>query len=472
MTGQQSTQSAVPPQIGTPPRSPVHEGRSVTRFELFLVATALALCGSYAPWVDEIPPSDVAEYRELAINLLRKGEYYQEPGYRAFRTPGLVLYLAAIYSVFGIGNDLAVRAIQVGLFAVASLLYYRTCRVLLSTAGAFTASLAFVFSHELIFWTAKPATEFLYTVWLLFALACMVRQVRHAQARWGLFSGLALGAAALTRPIAFAIAPLWAVFVLLSRSSPPRRRNLLSALAVLAGFGVVTVPWLVRNALLLGRPVIATSSGITLWWANHPGAEIGGWYGVVYPQPGPVVWLKEGKTELEINDLLTAEAWKFIRQDPVRFLMLGLGRIGYLLLGYRVQLTNVPYDTLLILGGLNVRLLQWNLAFLLLAIGGLVCVLRARDPAWLAPVAIIFGSLCVHFVYTAVPRMRVPLLPALFLLTVCGAQALWRTTVQRHSTVPPNSVEELGRTQEASDRVASSGATESRDEAHSYRNGE
>ncbi|GEM_PF-1377353 len=403
----------------------MQSGSSVHRLELVLVVVSFLMCGSYAWWVEEVRPSDLAEYHELATNLLHGRGYYQEPGYRAFRTPGLVLYLAAIYALFGIDNVAAVRSIQVALFAASGLLFYRLARRLLRPATAFFAAICFVFSHELVFWAAKPATEFLYTVLLLAACWCTVRFAEVPGVRWATLAGVSFGAAALTRPIAFAIAPLWLGAVLVSFWRSRRRTALLAAASGLLGFAAVTGPWIVRNTILLGRPVVATSAGITLWWANHPTADVGGWYGKVQPKPGQVVWLREGKTEVEINDLLMAQAIAYIRRDPVRFLRLGFGRLGYMLAAYRVHLTNVPYDSLTFAGLVGGRLIQWNLAFLLFSVVGLLSVLRSRDARWSGALAVLVGSLAVHFVFTAVPRMRVPLLPVLFLLAAHGGQTIW-----------------------------------------------
>lgn len=392
----------------------------LTRAELFLVAVAFALGLAYVWGLEEPPPSDVAEYKTLAVNLIHGKGYYLEPGYRAYRVPGLVLYLAAIYRVFGDHNDSAVRLVQVALFALCTLAYYRLACRLLHPVTAFLIAGAFAASHELIFWMGKPATEFLYTVLLfaacyLFVTACETHRVASLA---GAF--FFLGWAALTRPIAFAIFPLWLVLV---ASIRPLRRVVAIAAAATA-FLLVVTPWLVRNAIVLGRPVIATSSGITLWWANHPEATVGGWYGVVHPNPGPVVWFRQGMTELEINDHLTREAIGYITSDWGRFFRLAVGRIGFMLLGYEVRLTNVPFDPLVFFNRFRVRLILWNAIWLMLAVVGAVVVVRRGDRRWWPLLALLLGSFAVHFVFTAVPRMRVPLLPVLFLLAAAGGEWL------------------------------------------------
>ncbi len=408
----------------------MQQTRELTRAELFLAVAASCLGLAYVWGLEEQPPSDVAEYEAIAVNLLHGRGYYLEPGYRAYRVPGLVLFLAAIYAIFGEHNDAAVRTAQVVLFVLAAILYYRLARRLLRhPATAFLVGLVFVASHEMIFWVGKPATEFLYTFLLLVACYLFVGWCHAGRGRELAGAFLMLGCAALTRPIAFAVFPLWLAIV---AALTPRRRIRAVMLAALAFLAVVG-PWLARNAVVLGRPVIATSSGITLWWANHPEATVGGWYGVVYPNPGPVVWFRQGMSELEINDLLTREAIGYITSDWGRFFKLAFGRLAFLMLGYEVRLTNVPFDPLVFSGGVRLRLLFWNAIWLALAVIGTAVLLARGDRRWWPLLAVVVGSLAVHFVFTAVPRMRVPLLPALFLLAGLGLEwlvgwALWRAS--------------------------------------------
>jgi hypothetical protein len=408
------------------------------------------VCLSYAWIVEERPPSDVAEYEEIAVNLLSGKGYVQEPGFRAFRLPGLVLYLATWYGLFGPYQDGAVRVVQCFFFAVLIVFACRLGRGLLGVSGAFAVGLMMALSHELIFWAGKPATEFLYTFLLTAALLLLTRFLQSYRPFFSIAAGVVLGMAAMTRPIPFAIAPLWG----LGLAWEGRRARLLGVggrfvgplaapLLFLGPFVVVVAPWFLRNSLLFGRPVLTTSSGLTLWWANHPTAEVGGWYGVVWPRPGPWVQLKQGISEVEINDALTREAWGFIRRDPERFVRLAFGRIGFLLLGSKELLTNVPFDRLEFWPGFEAELLKWNLGLLVLSCLGLLWVVRKRERLWWPGCMVLAGSLAVHLVYTSVPRMRVPLLPVLFLLSIRGAFALWEMlgggTAGRSPADPPES---------------------------------
>lgn len=114
------------------------------------------------------------------------------------------------------------------------------------------------------------------------------------------------------------------------------RRHRASALAPVAllafGMGLGLSPWLVRNTLVLGEPVITTTSGENFWRGNNEQAT-GGVYSPsgeslssLYPgnpifPPAIRETLAHG-TEIDRQKVFTAEALRFIRENPGRALEL------------------------------------------------------------------------------------------------------------------------------------------------------
>jgi hypothetical protein len=103
---------------------------------------------------------------------------------------------------------------------------------------------------------------------------------------------------------------------------------------------------------------------------------------------------------------------------------LGAGRIGFMMLSSMELLTAVPADRLYCWPGVELELVKWNWPLLLLSVFGIAVTLRRREPLWWALGAVLLGSLLVHSIYTAVPRMRVPLQPVLFLYCARGLWAI------------------------------------------------
>lgn len=83
---------------------------------IFVLGAALAFRLWWAIALPNDSSGDTILYEQFAVNLLQHGVYSGEegppysPSY--IRTPGYPLFLAGVYSIFGAGNDVAVRASQ------------------------------------------------------------------------------------------------------------------------------------------------------------------------------------------------------------------------------------------------------------------------------------------------------------------------------------------------------------------------
>ena len=113
--------------------------------------------------------------------------------------------------------------------------------------------------------TILSEPPFVFLVTLSFWIA-----LRHPGRRgWLVAAGVAMGLAALTRPTV----QLWplaalAISVALGTLLPVLAAHRRATAALLAGFCVVVVPVVARNALVLGRPAIANGFGAVLYLGN------------------------------------------------------------------------------------------------------------------------------------------------------------------------------------------------------------
>jgi hypothetical protein len=277
---------------------------------LALVCLALAIRLTFALAMPSDEPDDGRMYSLFAHNIIANGVYSndEEAPFNAtyVRVPGYPLFLAAIYSVFGDGNNTAVRVVQALL---------DTCTCLLVALVALTWSprawdtdrrqraalaalaLAAVCPFVAIYVTTI-LTETLACTLGMGVLLCASLALRDGGPRrlWAL-TGVLGGLMTMVRPesgLYMAAVGLALVFGDSPRRSgngdsprSPRwqwRKLVWSGMALSAGFLVVLAPWTIRNATLfrtfqplnprtLSMPGEFAAEGYAVWlrsWIDHP----------------------------------------------------------------------------------------------------------------------------------------------------------------------------------------------------------
>jgi 4-amino-4-deoxy-L-arabinose transferase-like glycosyltransferase len=131
-----------------------------------------------------------------------------------------------------------------------------------STVGLVAAGIA-ALDPLWVQWSGFVMSESIYLViiptMLLFALRCLDRPNRRSFAALGVLIGLAT----LTRSEAVDFVVLLSVPVVVLAASSWRNR-LVFGLVLLAGVGLIVAPWLIRNDLKMGAPMLSTDGGTTL----------------------------------------------------------------------------------------------------------------------------------------------------------------------------------------------------------------
>src|SRR6266511_1695895 len=249
--------------------------RNGTLVYVLLLTVALSFRVAVARFYANDTPDDGRVYAQIARNVLEQHVYSHEikPPYvpSLIRLPGYPLFLAGIYSVFGHGDNTALRIVQAFIdtasCALISLLAYfwepeqkRKRR---------TSIAALALAAVCPFTTIYVATILTETLTIFFAVAmCLtatlaLRAIRQRNASWlWLATGLISGVAVLFRPdsglFALAIGITLIVF-LLGRPGDvklnTKREELLYRSARASYFGavfslafcLVLVPWTVRN---------------------------------------------------------------------------------------------------------------------------------------------------------------------------------------------------------------------------------
>ena len=450
----------------------------VKRLDFALLAFALAL-GLVVRWLFAAHAPVFLEGDSQSYLLpgwaLAQGEGFS-PELR--RAPGYSLFIAAALRL--LGPDLGSVALAQHVLGLASVaLAFLLGRRLFGRAAGLLAALLVALSGPQLIYERYLMSEALFGFVLALAAGLMVAALRGGSAPWAaLLAGLALGLAALIRPVAQALLPLFLLALLLAL---PRWRSALRAAGLaLLGYALLVAPWTLRNLAThetattaggLGRSLIArTVKYDTLFdWK---------WLSETYEQredpesrarmllyrkrgnipnsrsvrPYQDTLIEElGVSQGEADRLMRGVALEAIARRPLDYLAGSLSFTGRVLIGEEERLqshwkqrANKDWDEqwddrldFLVgpllpelaagqpLAGFLTGLFQparigW-LVVLLAALGGLAAWReRARRPALLLGAVVLALAALSAFLDGPVPRYRYPLDPLLFVLAAGG----------------------------------------------------
>jgi hypothetical protein len=325
----------------------------------------------------------------------------------AFRAPLLPALLAPVHLVSG-GAPGALRGACVLLGALAAPLALLLAGRLGGARAAWIAGLAVALWPSQAWLSARVLSEPLDAV-LLLASADLLLRHRHGA------GGAALGLAVLCRPGGL---PAAVLAVLAVASAQERGRRLRAALLAGGACLLVVAPWVVRNHLFLGSPVLATTSGVTLLGGNcdaaleaaHPGKWVPparAWTGDDPPDMGMYGWGRLDEAASSARFAAAARDWA--AEDPLRAARLA---------GWKAVRFFDP-DTRSEKGDAGLKAwagwLSWGPAGLLVLLA-LAAGARLREPEWRLGLALLAGHLAVALLAYGDARMRAPVVPVLIAL--------------------------------------------------------
>jgi 4-amino-4-deoxy-L-arabinose transferase-like glycosyltransferase len=237
----------------------VYPRKSAAYAAILLVALGFRLFVALRLANDE--PDDGRVYSQIARNVLEQHVFSHDaqPPYNPslIRLPGYPLFLVAIYSVFGHGNNTAVRVVQAVIdtatcalialvvfeWAIDEERRHRAALIALGLAAVcpFTAIYVATILTEV-------TTNFLAVAMVLTTTYAFKASVRKRALMWWIATGLIAGVAVLFRPdsglFAAAIGGTLMLSGLISRRVGS---SILSAALLSIAFCVVLVPWTIRN---------------------------------------------------------------------------------------------------------------------------------------------------------------------------------------------------------------------------------
>lgn len=271
--------------------------------------------------------SDAREYHQLALNLLGGKGYVLEEAAGpqllgleyAYRPPGFPFALAAVYALTG-PSVFAGQIFQAALETLICVALYALGKHISSkTTGLLAAAC----------WASYPVSILQPNLLMpepMLALVCvallLVSLSRSVNWRTILGAGVLSGVGALVKPFLVLSPVVLFGWMMLERHS--LKSAFRTAVLVTAVMVAVIAPWVVRNAVVLGTPVISTNGGVNLWIGNNPGST-GGFRLIEESNPFA------GITDEVARDRLGASlAWEFIKNRPLDFLGLVPKKIAHL----------------------------------------------------------------------------------------------------------------------------------------------
>jgi 4-amino-4-deoxy-L-arabinose transferase-like glycosyltransferase len=356
----------------------------------------------------------------------------------AYRPPLYPVLLAGVLRCGG--GTMAIGVVQL-LLGVATVALTVACGYKLKLGqGSLMAGLLVACDPLLLHHTALVMTE---TTAAFLAALLLWASLQRQSPKHNFSMGIVLGLASLCRPTFWAFGGLGAMiwggrFVRRSRRTPALHRKFgLIELALMAGIVVAVAPWAIRNAFVMGRPIVTTAhGGYTLLLAHNPAythAVVDQPWGAVWEGEPQANWVAEVETEMAQEDppidvthispavelardgWMSRKAWKYIRDEPVVAVRAGLTLL-------RRMWNVVPLATDRTTRSATVRLAigaYYSGMFLAVLVGA------ARKPrgdwlAWQPVLVLIVSFTAVHALYWADMRMRAPLVPAVALLATAG----------------------------------------------------
>lgn len=243
-----------------------------------LAHAALYIVYQQGEWQSETAWTDQRGYQRLGTSLATTGDFTRYADNDVFvpeviRTPGYPAFIAAVYVVFGVGNDMAVAIAQAFVFLAICWLVFLIARRAAGQRSAIAAAAMTALYSPLPYFGSLIVTE-LWTAFMATAAILMcLRATQHGQIRDYVIAGALFTATTMVRP-AFVLMPFFfviAVPMLVKRQRTAAALKGWAALAITAA--ICLVPWLTYNYVNLGQFTLSPAGGVGrgLWEGSWQG---------------------------------------------------------------------------------------------------------------------------------------------------------------------------------------------------------
>jgi hypothetical protein len=294
----------------------------------------------------------------------------------AAREPVPVLLFAAA-QIIRPGSHLALGVLQAAAHLATMFGIFSLTRRLGNTSAAMLASILWAFYPAALRELIGKEVDLITSAFAVWGVAFFVRAWQGGEIRSWILSAATLGLAVLSRSALLAVV-LVVVFGLMIAKVPKR-----SVVVFVSVFVLTKVPWVVRNALVFGKPVVGTTlAGYNLYRQNClieegnflrflAGSESDAKFAALiaaHPE------LKGTENEAEMDAFYRREALEIIREHPMRYAALSGFRFFILWFNFTVPQAYGRKTDLM-----DIILMAWHA---LLLAGGLAAWRKLGNSAW------------------------------------------------------------------------------------------
>jgi 4-amino-4-deoxy-L-arabinose transferase-like glycosyltransferase len=323
-------------------------------FTSILLRSAAAIYFGNA--IEDTPgAADQISYHNLALRILEgNGFSFATPWWPATKAGAptahwsylYTFFIAAVYRIFGEG-PLAARLLQAIIAGALHplLVYLLTTRLFGGMAGLVATGLTTIYAY-FIYYGSTLMTEPFYITLILLSLylaillvdtlsgASIVRSPvtlnSPTKAGWKVYVlamalGICLAATIMLRQLFILFLPILFVWMWWALN----RRNLLLLLFPYIIVVVAIIPFTIYNYSRFDRFVLLnTNAGFAFFWGNHP--IHGTKFIPIFPSSQYYLMIPENLRNLDeaaLDQALLKEGINFIREDPLRYILLSLSRV-------------------------------------------------------------------------------------------------------------------------------------------------
>lgn len=418
-------------------RDGLGQHRRILVSALIVLAFAARLAASALLGLDAPPVADDRDYDQLAVSLSEGGDYKFRDTFISFRPPLYPVFLSIVYRVAG-HDYRAARIAQAALGALAAWLSFLIGRRLFGERRGFAAAALFALAPADVFFFHALLSEALFIPLLAAMIYGFVRlgdaraaaRAASGGARsagggvslpWLIYTGVAMGAATLTRPVLLLFPPfllLWAWWTYREAGRADLRAVGTAVSVIIIAAILVSVPWLMRVREETGHWVpVTTGGGVTFWGGNNirvlEGEHWGRW---VYITELP--FYDELRTVAHDQVEVDRRAWRlgfnFLASNPEKVPKLLMFKIAR----FWNPWANLPVGRKIVYFLTYGLTLPWVFA-------GIVMTFRRDAPEVM--LHLIVGTFCLSaLVFWGDARIRSAISPYLWMFAVVAADRTWR----------------------------------------------
>lgn len=385
-------------------------------------------------FLDVAVESDFRQYHLMATNLLENDKLMDGSGNLAFYNAGYALFvLVPTYATFG-PSPYAAQIVNSLLGGASVFLSYCIARQAGARAlGRLLAAFFFAFYVPALAYAEYLAKENFMTPLLLAAVYSILRLRDRGTIAVAATCGAVFGLLAMVGNSALSLG--LAYWIALATAPVGGPRKLALALATVVTAVVVVSPWIGRNYLVLGAPILNANGGRNLYIGNNPSAN-GMFVSIARTPRGPSWEELRRRGEVEADATLGREAREWIAAHPEAFLRLALAKAALF--------WTPPFHR----GDERVQALErlarrlWVVQYLFLTFWALAGVFMSRLRT--VPISIVWSSVSaywlVHLLYYIIFRYREPIMPLVGVLAALAIEMVaWTLFVRREtSSIPPS----------------------------------